>query len=376
VLEPFGQRFGELLETFLRDRREQLVRLDPLAAEVGDAVGGLIRAGGKRLRPAFAYWGHRAGAASTGPSDPRSDRRSDTDDVVHLALALEMLHTFALIHDDVMDRSQLRRGRATVHEQFGALRGSGRSARWFGSSAAIVAGDLAFVWSDELLDQACEFRSMRPVREAYARLRTEVIAGQYLDLRHGGATGRATPAEAVSVALLKSGRYTVTRPLEIGALLAGGDERLIADLRRYGDATGLAFQLRDDVLGLFGEPDVTGKGAIEDLREGKQTLLVLRALELADDAGRSELERMLRHDHQDGYDEHGDGRLGDGFAGWPDDGAVERCREIVSASGALASVEALIAAQVAIADDAVAALEPPVADALAGLARLLTARVA
>jgi geranylgeranyl diphosphate synthase type I len=361
VLTPMGGRLEELMEAFLAERVERLQLLDPLAGEVGQAVAGLIRSGGKRLRPAFVSWGHRAAG---GTAD---------DDVVHLGLALEMLHTFALIHDDVMDRSQLRRGHASVHEQFGALRGtSDRAARWFGSSAAILAGDLAFVWSDELFDAACRFRSSPRLREAYAGLRTEVIAGQYLDLRRGGAGGLATEADAICVALLKSGRYTVTRPLELGAMLAGADEEIVAALRRYGDATGLAFQLRDDVLGLFGEPSVTGKGAIEDLREGKRTVLMLRALELTDHAGRAALERAL------GSNGRGDERLGDGFGGWPDDGIVERCRDIVAASGALASVEALIAAKVSVADEAIeaiAGLDPAVADALAGLVRLLTARV-
>ncbi len=358
VLTPMGGRFDELMEVFLADRIERLQLLDPLAAEVGQAVAGLIRSGGKRLRPAFVAWGHRAAGGD------------DDDDVVHLGLALEMLHTFALIHDDVMDRSQLRRGRASVHEQFGALRGTTDwAARWFGSSAAILAGDLAFVWSDELFDAACRFRPAPPLREGYAGLRTEVIAGQYLDLRRGGSGGVASEADAIRVALLKSGRYTVTRPLELGAVLAGGDDQIVAALRRYGDATGLAFQLRDDVLGLFGEPSVTGKGAIEDLREGKRTVLMLRALELTDHAGRAALERAL------GSHGRGDERLGDGFGGWPDDGVVERCRDIVASSGALASVEALIAAKVGVADEAVEGLDPAVGDALAGLARLLTARV-
>jgi geranylgeranyl diphosphate synthase, type I len=313
------------IAAFLSDRLADVADLDPSALVVAAEVQRLLRAGGKRLRPAFAYWGHRATGAA------------HDDGVIGAAAALELLHTFALLHDDVMDRSPDRRGQPTAHRSLAEAHrreGLAGDGGWFGVSGAVLAGDLAFLWSTQLLHEA----SLPPDaldrgRRVFARLCTEVIAGQYLDLRlaaHDGA-GRPDARDALArrVALLKSARYTVTRPLQLGAALApppAGGAALAAVLGAYGDAVGLAFQLRDDVLGLFGEPAVTGKSRLDDLREGKRTLLVVRALHLApdDDA------RFLA------------GALGDPQL---DEATAERCRAIVASSGALASVEALIAAR-------------------------------
>ncbi|MBI5090459.1 MAG: polyprenyl synthetase family protein [Actinobacteria bacterium] len=199
-------------------------------------------------------------------------------------------------------------------------------AAWFGVSAAVLAGDLAFVWADRLLDALDHAElpgaSIRRARELFSQMRTEVIAGQYLDLRVGG-SDTATEHDGSQIALLKSARYTVTRPLQIGAVLAQADDEMCARLAAYGDAVGTAFQLRDDVLGLFGDPVQTGKSCVDDLREGKRNVLVLRALRLATEAERAVLHATLGAPHVD-------------------DVVADRCREVVSGSGALASVEATI----------------------------------
>jgi geranylgeranyl diphosphate synthase, type I len=178
----------------------------------------------------------------------------------------------------------------------------------------------------------------------------EVMAGQYLDLRLAGRPDAAEP-DSLQVALLKSGRYTVTRPLQLGAALASSDELLDAALCAYGDAVGIAFQLRDDILGLFGDPDETGKGAAEDLREGKRTFLVLRALGAASAAERSELAGMLGNPDVD--DRH-----------------VARAREIVTTTGALSAVEGYLAEQQERARRALAPLEGAPRMALEQLADL------
>ena len=315
------------IDAFLSDRLAEVADLDPAAIAVAAEVQRLVRAGGKRLRPAFAYWGHRATGA---PHD---------DGVIAAAAALELLHTFALLHDDVMDRSPDRRGQPTAHRNLAEAHrreGLAGDGGWFGVGGAVLAGDLAYLWSTQLLAEGpLPSEALDRGRRVFARLCTEVIAGQYLDLRlaaHDGA-GQADAGDALArrVALLKSARYTVTRPLQLGAALAGPSADADADaldavLEAYGDAVGLAFQLRDDVLGLFGDPAVTGKGRLDDLREGKRTLLVVRALRLAPDR---------------------DGRFLAGALGDPelDETTAERCREIVASSGALASVEALIAAR-------------------------------
>ena len=314
-LAPIRHDLVAVLDAFVAGEAAQLHDVDPSLADVAGEIRALVEAGGKRLRPAFTYWGHRATGAAHDPG------------VLRPAAAIELLHTFALLHDDVMDRSATRRGRAAAHRAMAdghRRRGDGGDADWFGVSAAVLTGDLAFVWADELFESAdVDPAALARARRVFTDLRREVIAGQYLDLRLAGATG-AREGDARHVALLKSARYTVTRPLLLGAALGDPTPAVDAALRMYGDAVGLAFQLRDDVLGLFGSPEVTGKSRLDDLREGKRTVLVLRALRLADPAGRSLLERSL-----------GDPDL--------DEVTAARCRDVVASSGALASVERLLA---------------------------------
>jgi isopentenyl-diphosphate delta-isomerase type 1 len=336
------RRVDAHLSAFMRDRRDDV----PEAGDATEVLAGVIEAlangGGKRLRPAFLMWGHVAAGGEI----------SD-DGLLNAAAAVEMLHTFALLHDDVMDRSALRRGRPTAHHALQSHhRGDPDGSAWFGVSAAVLAGDLAFVWADSVFDRLHEAgidpRDLANARRLFTRLRTEVIAGQLLDLQVG-CCPEADEPDALRIALLKSARYTATRPLQIGAALAGAEEDLLAGLAEYGDAAGMAFQLRDDVLGMFGDPSVTGKGAIDDLREGKRTLLVLRALKLTTDAGRATLERALGKSDLEA-------------------GEAERCVEIIAASGALASVEAAIDAHLTRAVDAASRFDLRATDVLTRLA--------
>lgn len=335
---------------FLEARRAELGALDPRVGEVVDAIGHLLEAGGKRVRPELVVWGHLAGGGGIDP--PGSD-------VLAAAAAIEVLHTFALIHDDVMDRSERRRGRPTAHVAFAqraveaAPASSGDPASdpaWFGVSAALLAGDLASAWADELFATVAGPEA----RRQFDVLRNEVMAGQYLDVR---LALDDTPSEdmAKRVALLKSARYTVTRPLLVGAALAGAPAGVAAALERYGDSAGLAFQMRDDVLGLFGDPATSGKSSLDDLREGKRTLLVTRALRLADDDQR----RVLQ------------GALGDPDL---DEAGARVARDVVAATGARASVEALIADECARAVASTADLPGPAASALRAMAVRLSHR--
>jgi geranylgeranyl diphosphate synthase type I len=333
-----------LLHDFLGLRHDEATELDPAIGEIAGEVQRLVGVGGKRLRPAFDYWGHRATAAS------------HDDAVLVVAAAVELLHTFALVHDDVMDRSDRRRGHPTTHV---ALTGRHRDegldgdGDWFGLSGAVLAGDMTFVWADQMFESApLPVAALARARQVFTRLRTEVVGGQYLDLRLAHEPA-ASEAAARRVALLKSARYTVTRPLQLGAALApaGADEATSTALARYGDAVGLAFQMRDDILGLYGDPAVTGKSCLDDLREGKRTLLVLRALALAEGADH----KLLA------------GALGDPLL---DEDQARRCCDVIAASGALASVEALLDAQHALALRAIADLDAPARLALEQLADL------
>ena len=346
ALDTVQAPIDALLDGFLHERVADLATLDGALEPVGREIFELVAASGKRLRPAFVYWGHRATGAE------------HASGVFGPGAAVELLHTFALIHDDVMDRSPQRRGRAAVHEALAGVHrrdGLRGDPAWFGVGGAILAGDLAFVWADQLFDETdLPAEAVARARRVFNELRVEVMAGQYLDLRLAGHT-TAAEDESLRVALLKSGRYTVTRPLQLGAAIGGGSCELDGVLRTYGDATGLAFQLRDDILGLFGDPAATGKGALSDLREGKRTVLMLRALHLAKPSEREVLELTL-----------GDAELTEDTAA--------RVREIVVECGALDGVERLLAQQQGIALAAIAALRSPAREALEELAELAAHR--
>ena len=243
-----------------------------------EALRSLVLAGGKRLRPAFCHWAF-VGAGGE-PSDPQ---------VVDVGAALELLHTFALVHDDVMDNADRRRGRPSVHRQAisdhtaADWRGEGRR---FGEGVAILVGDFAFVYADMLVaDLSPEARAL------YDELRVELCVGQYLDLAATASGGRDA-GQARRIEWYKSGKYTVERPLHLGASLAGRGHELSAPLSAFGLPLGEAFQMRDDLLSVFGDPDVTGKPVGDDLREGKLTPLVAATAERADSAGRARLDRI------------------------------------------------------------------------------------
>lgn len=270
--------------------------------------------GGKRFRPLMCCTGWRlAGGKGTIP-----------EAVAWVAASLELFHTFALIQDDVMDRSCTRRGRPTIHQLIAALHPDHRDPDQFGSSAAILVGDLAFGWSYDLLD-ACDLRPAQSdaVRRLLIEMRTETLTGQYLDLLSTGKPVGDIDA-ALRIARLKTAKYTVERPLQAGAVLAGADEKVLDACSDYGLALGEAFQLRDELLGAFGKPDSTGKSAVDDLRDGKPTVLVAIAYERASASERSRLDALV------------------GNSALDEDGAAE-VRDILTATGAASTVEELIA---------------------------------
>ena len=247
---------------------EQVHGLGDLAADLAPITGALSRlaVGGKGLRPAFCYW------ACVGLGG------SDSDALVRAAASLELLQACALVHDDLMDRSDIRRGQPAAHLEFAAQharRGWEGDPAVFGTGTAVLLGDLALAWCDQMLT-GCGLpaESLARARPAFNRMRTEMVAGQYLDLLEA-AKGGCSVAGALRVVAYKTVRYTVEGPLQLGAALAGspaGDA-----LSAYGIPLGEAFQLRDDLLGVFGDPNVTGKPAGDDLREGKRSVLLALA---------------------------------------------------------------------------------------------------
>ena len=295
----------------------QSSRLDAVSDDLGpvqDALAAFLLDGGKRLRPAFAYWGYRGAGGD------------DTDAVITAVSCLELLQACALVHDDVMDGSDTRRGRPAMHRHFSSLH---RSSGWrgdseaFGLSAAVLLGDLCLIWADEMLNTSgIPADALQRAQPVYDEMRVELMAGQYLDLLEQ-ALGGGTVESALRVARYKSAKYTVERPLQMGAVLAGGGPDVLHGLSRYGLPLGEAFQLRDDVLGVFGDPSQTGKPAGDDLREGKRTALVAMALSTATPAQGAVVRRHRGDPHLTAE-------------------GVAALREVICETGTLNRVEALI----------------------------------
>jgi geranylgeranyl diphosphate synthase type I len=335
-LDRLRAAVAQALADFLATQRRTLTGMAAALEAVTEEISALTR-GGKRLRPAFAYWGWRgATAEASGPAE-------DEDAVLRAVAALEFVHVSALVHDDVMDGASTRRGRPATHRGFASRHGEhaldGDPAA-FGVGAAILVGDLALVWSDELLRcSGLTTAALTRARGVWDTMRTEVTAGQYLDLLRA-AGGLPGPDGALTVARYKSAGYTVQRPLQLGAAIAGAGPRLYEAYTAIGLPLGEAFQLRDDVLGVFGDPAVTGKSADDDLREGKRTLLIALAELEADEPGRALLREALGNPDADAEQ-------------------FEALRHLIDCTGARARVEERIAERTDQARVAIAAAPVP-----------------
>ncbi|MFE5852333.1 polyprenyl synthetase family protein [Streptomyces sp. NPDC056500] len=331
-----------LLDDFLT-AKARAAAAQNMPVEANTALRGFLAAGGKRLRPLLCLTGwHTAG----GQERPRP--------VVQTAAALEMFHAFCLIHDDLMDRSETRRGQPTVHRTLAARHAPGRTgpaADHLGNSAAVLVGDLALVWSDELLHTAgLSERQLSDVLPLIDAMRSEVMYGQYLDVTATGTPG-VDVGRALAICRYKTAKYTIERPLHIGAALADADPDLLTALSSYALPLGEAFQLRDDLLGVFGDPAATGKPSLDDLREGKGTVLIALALAHAPQAQADQLRLFL------------------GCPALTEDQA-QVARRIITATGAVHTVETMITERYEQAMTALAAapIAPAATDALRRLA--------
>jgi geranylgeranyl diphosphate synthase, type I len=336
-LAAIGARVDVVLRELLSSERTRWAPLDRDLGVPFDEIERLVLAGGKRLRPAFCHWGHVAAGG-----DPGSDA------CARVGAAFEILHAFALFHDDVMDASETRRGEPTTHARATAqhvAQGWAGEARRFGEGVAILVGDLAHVYADALLDGVPD-----PVRTLWHEVRIEVNVGQYLDILASAQRDRRIE-RAERICRYKSAKYTIERPLHLGVLLARPEATSIDDpavsgllgtMSRYGLPLGDAFQLRDDVMGAFGDSATTGKPVGDDLREGKPTALLAISYERADARQRRVLELV------------GDPDL--------DDAGVREVQEVITATGALDTIESRIAE---LAAQALSALDDPTLDTAA-----------
>ena len=321
-LADIARRVEARIDQVLSHEEQRWSAFDSDLSDPVAEIRRLMAAGGKRLRPAFCHWGFVGAGGSV-----------DDSRVVDAGAALELLHAFALFHDDIMDGASTRRGQPVTHEVFAERHrdhlGSGEPRR-YGEGMAILIGDLTFVLSDRLLDDAPS-----EAREIWHELRLELNIGQLLDLM-GSAYHDRRRDKAQRICRYKSGKYTVERPLHLGATLAAPDRahEFVPALSAFGLPLGDAFQMRDDVMGAFGDPAITGKPVGDDLREGKPTPLLAIAVERADAAGRAVLDRVGRS--------------------VLDDREVDTVQQVIVDCGALAEMEALIER---LASDVVAALD-------------------
>ena len=304
----------EVLGIFLNREAAYLNSISTELTPVSDSLSSFLLDSGKRLRPLFAYAGFLASGGSLDKP------------VVRAMASLELLQACALIHDDLMDGSDTRRGKPSIHRHFESrhvqddLDGF---APHYGLSAAVLLGDLALVWSDQMLNSAglttAQFTALLPY---YNEMRVELMAGQFLDIHEQ--TQKTTSVDrSMKIARYKSGKYTIERPLHLGAAMASAPSEIFTALSAYGLPLGEAFQLRDDLLGVFGDPSVTGKPAGDDLREGKRTVLIAMTNDRQSEAQR-EIARK--------------------YFGKPDLDAqgVAVLREIIESTGARAELESTI----------------------------------
>ena len=316
-----ASRVDKRLESLLAAERERWAKVDADLVPPIDEIARLVLAGGKRLRPAFCFWGF-VGAGG----DPTDEL------VIDAGAALELLHAFALFHDDVMDGSLTRRGEPTTNAKFEASHGADKLAgesRRFGDGVAILVGDLAYVYSDQLMRNASP-----QAWTIWNELRIELNFGQYLDML-GSAMNERRREKAERICRYKSGKYTIERPLHLGALLAAPTrDDLIPVLSTYGLPLGDAFQMRDDVLGAFGDTAITGKPVGDDLREGKPTPLMAIATARANAAQLKELQLVGNQDLT------------------PEQ--IVRVQEVIRETGALDELETVITR---LTDEAIAAVQ-------------------
>ena len=277
------------LDSFCQKQRTDFEAISADLIPVVDYTQSLLQ-GGKRFRALFCYWAWRASLNDSSYHQSEQEVQDSELAIAGIAASLEMFHAAALVHDDLLDQSDTRRGAPAIHKRFETLH---KEKKWagaperFGVAGSVLVGDLMLGWSSEIFGNALLHSPNRDIesacRDEFSLMRVEVMAGQYLDVLEENAAATRPVTEGVGraekVILYKTAKYSIEAPLRIGAAFAGADPAKLNEFTKFGIPLGVAFQLRDDILGVFGDPSVTGKPAGDDLREGKRTVLVALTLE-------------------------------------------------------------------------------------------------
>jgi len=317
-LKSLREQIEAELQDFLTTQSNYFTSIAPELKPTAGSLSDFVINGGKRFRPLFAT----VGAMGAGSDLSQSEIRAFA--------SLELLQACALIHDDLMDASDTRRGEPAIHKLFESIHIAENyqgKATQFGLSASVLIGDLALIWSDQMLNSSgIKSESLLSALAVHDEMRVELIAGQYLDVFEQ-ARGTQSVAQALNIARYKSAKYTIERPLHLGAAIAIPDAekraKIISIYSEFGLPLGEAFQLRDDLLGVFGDPKVTGKPAGDDLREGKRTVLMAMTHDRISGAAEAEfMQEFGNHDISES--------------------AISRLQEIIAETGAAMHVEDLI----------------------------------
>jgi geranylgeranyl diphosphate synthase type I len=277
------------LDSFCQKQRSDFEAISADLIPVVDYTQSLLQ-GGKRFRALFCYWAWKSCLDDSSYHQSEQEIKDSELAIAGIAASLEMFHAAALVHDDLLDQSDTRRGAPAIHKRFESLH---KEKHWagaperFGVAGSVLVGDLMLGWSSEIFGNALLHSPNREIesacRDEFSLMRVEVMAGQYLDVLEENAAATRPVSEGVGraekVILYKTAKYSIEAPLRIGAAFAGADPAKLNEFTKFGIPLGVAFQLRDDILGVFGDPSVTGKPAGDDLREGKRTVLVALTLE-------------------------------------------------------------------------------------------------
>lgn len=333
TLNGFKAQLDPKIAAFFDTLLAEVKQEDDLVFQALSHVKTMALAGGKRLRPAFMYYGYIAADGK------------DRERLMNTAVAIELIHTFLLIHDDIIDRDALRHGEPTLHEQYRAWGKKFlnlKNPEHFGDSIALIVGDMLFALGNNII-----FKSGFPEKHLFAALSrmqqivSGTVVGQaqdiYIEYR-----GKASSREILEMYERKTARYTVEGPLHIGALLAGGTPELAVELTRYALPVGIAFQIQDDILGMYGDETRLGKPIGSDIREGKITLLVSHIFEHADRTTKQEVDQLIRRGSELSMAD------------------IDRLRSIVSKTGALDNAKTLALQYIGEGKQALATMQSPI----------------